>query len=287
MEGNVTDKLNAALRYISRGWHVFPLNGIVDGRCSCGRPSCDRGGKHPFKGTHGFKEASNDPAQITLWWTRRPYANMGVALEASGLQLLDVDPRNGGDATFEALPEELKAQIGRTLTAETGGGGWHYIFRCNGTNPIGKVKGGAIDVRQVGYFIAAPSSHISGKTYRWVDEAQEPTDPPESLVVEAKEAGPRPLPRDPGRGEQNDALCSLAGTLRRRGMDEGQIYGQLTEYSREWSPPAREAKIREIARWVSQKAVGTDWHHMSWPRRLAFACCAWCSTRGRRNTSWP
>jgi len=84
------------------------------------------------------------------WWTRWPRANIGLrtGLKAD-LFALDVDPRNGGEATFL----ELVAHIGdlpRTLQVHTGGGGAHRFFR----HPGWKVKsvkgklGPGVDVKE-------------------------------------------------------------------------------------------------------------------------------------------
>src|SRR5579884_1684144 len=100
------DPLEAALAYAGWGWAVFPLHAVVDGRCSCRRAACAHPAKHPVT-RHGLLEATRDPARIRLWWARWPWANIGVATgAASGLVVVDVDPRSGGAdslARLEAL----------------------------------------------------------------------------------------------------------------------------------------------------------------------------------------
>jgi Bifunctional DNA primase/polymerase, N-terminal len=63
--------LDAALSYAHRGWHVFPVHGVVEGRCSCGTLACPNAGKHP-RIRHGVHEATTDEAAIRQWWTRWP-----------------------------------------------------------------------------------------------------------------------------------------------------------------------------------------------------------------------
>jgi hypothetical protein len=40
--------LEEALRCAARGWPVFPLHSVRDGRCSCNKPDCRDTGKHPL-----------------------------------------------------------------------------------------------------------------------------------------------------------------------------------------------------------------------------------------------
>src|SRR5579863_10148090 len=71
---------------------------------------------------HGCKDATKDPAQIRAWWQRWPSGNVSIATgAASGVAVLDVDPRHGGDDTLEALQAEL-GKLPETPTVLTGGG---------------------------------------------------------------------------------------------------------------------------------------------------------------------
>jgi hypothetical protein len=147
--------LRAALAYAERfGFAVFP---------------CKPRGKTPLT-EHGFKDASKDPAQIRKWWGRWPDANIGIATGAiSGVVVLDIDPRHGGDDTLEAL-QARNGRLPETPTVLTGGGGLHSYFRHPGgvvPNSIGKI-GQGIDVRADGGYVIAPQSiHESGNRYLW------------------------------------------------------------------------------------------------------------------------
>ena len=69
--------LEEALRCAARGWPVFPLHSVRDGRCSCNKPDCRDTGKHPLT-AHGLLDATTDEDQIRDWWERRhPIANLG------------------------------------------------------------------------------------------------------------------------------------------------------------------------------------------------------------------
>ena len=70
--------LEAALAHAAAGRYVFPLWHMIDGRCACDSPRCDKiknAGKHPM--VRWGKGATRDPAQIRQWWTRWPGAGIG------------------------------------------------------------------------------------------------------------------------------------------------------------------------------------------------------------------
>jgi hypothetical protein len=104
-----------------------------------------------------------------MWWHRWPDANVGVRTGAeSGLVVLDIDPRHGGDETLEHLAAEHGPfPPGRTVA--TGGGGTHLYFRHPGhrvSNDAGRRLGDGVDIRgDGGYVLAPPSRHASGGRY--------------------------------------------------------------------------------------------------------------------------
>ncbi len=157
--------LTAALDYASRGWHVFPCHSInQQGHCTCkDGPACESPGKHPLV-PGGFKAATTDPGTIRHWWEEKwAWANVAIATgKISGLVILDVDPRNGGDA------KKLPGNLPLTPTVSTGGGGEHYYFLYPEDCEVGLHHGllPGIDVQgNGGYVLAPPSRHISGKKY--------------------------------------------------------------------------------------------------------------------------
>jgi len=158
----------AALWYAQRNWAVFPIyEPAENGRCSCGNPECSSPAKHP-RTSRGVLEATTNPARINAWWGQWPEANIAIAMgRRSGVVVLDVDPRHGGDKSLV----ELEAQCGKikTLECETGGGGRHLYFiapEAGLKNKVGLLPG--LDVRgDNGYVVAPPSTHITGGLYRW------------------------------------------------------------------------------------------------------------------------
>src|SRR5258706_2792396 len=107
-------------------WRIFPCHSIVPSAaglaCSCGK-ACNSPGKHP-RTRGGFKDASEDPAQIRRWWSKWQNANIGLAT-GSGLVVIDVDGEQGA-AEFKALVEANEA-IPENLLAQTGSR-FHLVF---------------------------------------------------------------------------------------------------------------------------------------------------------------
>jgi hypothetical protein len=169
--GTLTDY---ALRYAALGFRVLPLYGLTKGLCSCGRAGCPSPGKHPFAPfvTNGSHGATRDSGVLSRWFDGADTSrmNIGIAFD-DDVFAVDIDPRNGGDTTWEVLVEKYGA-IPDTATANTGGGGVHYLFRKpKGATVAGKL-GKGVDVRSTnGLIVVEPSIHISGQQYAWLAEA--------------------------------------------------------------------------------------------------------------------
>jgi hypothetical protein len=117
----------------------------------------------------GANEASSDEIQIKGWWSQWPTANIGIAMGDHGTIALDVDTRNNGHLTWEAILQ-ANGQLPETATQRTGNG-WHYLFVID-EKLMPKIKGKlgqGIDVKANGYIVAEPSIHHSGRRYSWDD----------------------------------------------------------------------------------------------------------------------
>ena len=114
--------LQAALEYLGRGWSVIPLHAVKNGRCTCGRPDCEKPGKHsPIKWGE-FQKRRATEEEVRSWWQKWPWANVGIVTGViSGLVVLDIDGRQGAESLEAAgVPKRP-----RTPTVKTGGGGVH------------------------------------------------------------------------------------------------------------------------------------------------------------------
>jgi Bifunctional DNA primase/polymerase, N-terminal len=99
----------------------------------------------------GYKDGCSDPAAVQELWRSYPGPLSGVPTgQTSGLDVLDIDPRNGGDKWFSDYTSLLQ----RTRVHQTRGGGLHLLFqhkaglRCS----IGGIAAG-VDVRADGGYI--------------------------------------------------------------------------------------------------------------------------------------
>lgn len=259
--------IDYALMYAERGWPVVPFyTPDEQGRCSCLNIACPSIGKHPRTG-NGVSDATTDPHVIQGWWTRWPDANIGVSTgKVSGIVALDIDPRNGGDESLDAMEAEHGA-LPDTLTAYTGGGGEHRLFRYpdypikNSSSKLGK----GLDVKgDRGMILVAPSLHLSGKRYEWKNDSPV-TKMPAWLFVEVTEPPKIPEKRKAEiatgevicEGERNATLASLAGSMRHKGMSsEAIIAALLAENIARCEPPLPELEVRNIAASISRYAAG-------------------------------
>jgi len=224
---------------------------------------------------HGFKDASKDPAQIRKWWERWPDANIGIATGAiSGVVVLDIDPRHGGDDTLETL-QAKHGKLLATPTVLTGGGGLHSYFRHPGglvPNSASKI-GQGIDLRGDGGYVIAPQSiHESGNRYLWevssrIDEIPFAELPAWILNLttgaEAESAGdstrfiPPPVFED---GTRNEYLYRTARSVHAKyGLNANEILNLLRGINlTRCKPPVDESELAEIANGAATQANRPD-----------------------------
>jgi hypothetical protein len=76
---------------------------------------------------HGWASATTDPtafADLCQQYPGAPYVGVATGA-ASGLAVIDVDPRNGGDRWLA----DVRDRLPRTRAHRTGRGGWHFVYR--------------------------------------------------------------------------------------------------------------------------------------------------------------
>jgi hypothetical protein len=143
------DTLSQALGYAARGWPVFP---------------CQPGQKIPAT-THGYRDATTDPGQITYWFTRDPRCNLATG--APGPDVLDVDKHDPAGDGFAALIRLRDAKLldGAAAYVCTPSGGLHAYF--TGTHQRnGHLSAHHLDFLATGGYVLAPPSTVGGKPYR-------------------------------------------------------------------------------------------------------------------------
>jgi hypothetical protein len=195
------DFSEGALPYAEKlGWKVILLQ---------------RGWKLPFlskeKGGNGVHDASSDPEQIRKWSRMNPSGNVGIACgDASGVFVVDVDPRNDGDKSIRALAAR-GYQFPPGPRQRSGNGGWHLLFQHEAgiTNSKGRL-GPGVDVKSTGgYILAAPSwtrksADGPGGSYHWEISPFETSVPKMPVWMKAMLCpAPRPLPEFRSSGPQD------------------------------------------------------------------------------------
>lgn len=253
--------LEQALSYAARGWAVFPVHTIKNGRCTCLSEDCRNAGKHPIP-TNGLNAATHDPEKIRAWWTKTPTANIGIATgEISGLVVLDVDPRNGGEDSMKEMVNEWGDIWLDTYTVQTGSGGYHHYYLHPGERVpnVPSFRPGLDIKADGGYIVAPPSLHASGGSYTVLEGNLAVSSMPDwmdALIAARKGTQTKAdvLPEVIVSGGRNNMLTSLAGTMRRRGEGEAVILAALQERNKTCSPPLREGELRAIVRSVMRYA---------------------------------
>lgn len=254
----ITSRLPAALARAAEGWAVHPLWGIANGRCECQRGAdCQTAGKHP-RLTEWQEKATTDPAIIRAWWAKRPHANIGGATDRkSGRNVLDIDPRHGGDVSLELLEAEY-GPLPETQESVTGSGGRHLHFAYSEplSNTAG-VLGPGLDIRSDGgNLVLAGSAHIAGRIYEYEvthGPADIPLVPMPDWLLRLLSSHSRqrirlaPAPGLIPNGTVHYTFVSWAGTMHARGMSSGAILAALLHENQTRCDPIRpEENIRKL-----------------------------------------
>lgn len=206
--------LAAALDLAHRGFASFPC----------------RADKKPAT-LHGFKDAGADPAELRRLWWRHGGPLVGLPTgERNGFDVLDIDPRHGGDDWWKAERERMP----ETRQHRTRSGGLHVLFRHSPgvRNSESKIALG-VDVRgEGGYAIWWPgfggNLEVDAPLADWPEWLLSALLPPP--------AAPRPQgapSRLPSAISNRRAAAILAASLARlRTAPEGQRHHRLRAAAR-------------------------------------------------------
>jgi hypothetical protein len=204
----------------SNGWRVFPVV---------------RNDKFPVI-EEWTNKATTDSKAINAWATKYRGCNWGIATgKASGIFVIDIDPRNGGWKTLEALGKDGKI-FPETYTVISPSRGFHFYYRYPAhmlvkSSPIlFKKWGKGIDCQSDGKFVVGPCGYVKNEDYpeggfywftpkrlaeapQWLLEVVEK--PPEPVVV--------PLPVPEGR--------AMLGDKKRQAYADGAFRNELLRLS--------------------------------------------------------
>jgi hypothetical protein len=210
--------LDIALALAARGHAVFPC-------AASKRPAIPEA-----DGGRGCLDATSDQEAVRKLFARAPNATLvGVACgPASGVDILDIDPRHGGDAweqqNLDRLPE--------TLIHGTPSGGRHYVFRHHpGVRNRQGAPAPGVDVRGAGGYAIWPPS-LGYQVLQDVELAPWPAWLLEQII--RAEPSPRPIVRADPAEISNARLDGLLRSLLTRlsHAPEGQKHETLLRIAR-------------------------------------------------------
>lgn len=227
----------AAVACVRLGWRVLPWM-LHNGR------------KVPQIRGWQLGESFTDEDTVRAWWGTNFSHSPGIVCgEQSGIWVLDVDPRNGGDKAIAALIQQYGDLPEDTFMVTTPGGGWHYYFQWS--DDVGELRKHAmsghagLDVIAEGGWVAAPGSWSDAGRYElvpgsnavraapgWLSNLAMVSNPlhaegaEDHSTIEGKNGADAWLQGEITRvgatpmGQQRQALLSFTGMLRRRGYSK-------------------------------------------------------------------
>jgi hypothetical protein len=224
----------------------------------------------------GWQEGIDTPKELEKRWdSRTDQPNYGIVLRAEDrLLLADVDVKNGapGVATFSEWIDATGLDPKPYSLQRTPSGGGHFLGRIPAgypTETLPNTGTGGVDLFRSGrQFVRAPSETPAGG-YKALRPLPPIADLPEwpvefldhlvSIGGKSKGKGPTPIEDAIPKGSRDNALTSLAGTMRHRGMTEAEIAAALVVTNQDrCSPPLPEVDVLRIARSVSSYPPGPE-----------------------------
>jgi len=134
--------LEVALELNAQGIPIFPVRNTD---------------KRPLKGSRGWKDGSRDCQRVVEMFKDRPLALIAMPTGwFSGISVLDIDPKNGGNTWLEAHRNILPL----TRTHHTRSGGRHFLFKHReGVRDSESKIAPGVDTRGTGGYIVLWSAH--------------------------------------------------------------------------------------------------------------------------------
>jgi hypothetical protein len=172
-----------ALTYARHGWPVLPL-----------APGTKIPALPRRLGGRGCLDATTDAEVVARMWDRYPLGNIGIRTgELSGLAVLDVDPRHGGEEALAALVAEHGPVPPGPVARTPSGGLHHFLGWREGLRCSAGQLGAGLDVRSDGGYVAAAPSVTDVGSYEWLVHPRTPLSPWPGWLVPTRGAPTKPL----------------------------------------------------------------------------------------------
>lgn len=257
--------VDLAIPLLGFGFSLVPVHKPTKSGCSCGRPMCTSPAKHPIPSAWQ-QVTSKQPEAIKAWWRTFKEPNCGIVTgKASGVCVLDIDPRHGGMDTLDDL-QVKNGKLPDTATVHTGSKGLHFYFKAPTSdlkNAVG-VGGAGVDFRGSNGFVVSPgSTHANGEVYDWYDgqtpDATGFAELPNWLFDLVYKPPVSPIHSNSvgntkvAEGGRNVWLTGLAGAIRNRGCGYKTILAALVEANIECcNPPLIDEEVMIIAKSIAR-----------------------------------
>lgn len=265
----MADPLTVALEYADAGYNIYPL--AVDTTV-------------PLKGSHGYKDATNDTATIRNWFNDHDY-NIGLNLASSNLLVVDIDRGHAsgtdGWKVYEKLYHDhnLAPLPTDTYIEKTKNGGLHFFFDYPKGTKVNNIqsafqKNSGIDLITTGTPIYPTSIH--GEQYKPLDGLTlKNVKPAPNWVLDQFKSKEWHYNGNNGRakkytgilldeivngapsGERNVFLTSMAGKMFSVGADPKTIYNLLLVINESFlDSPLPESEVNTVFQSMLKRESG-------------------------------
>lgn len=173
------------------------------------------------------------------------YPNSNLALYTGAIDnvlVFDFDPKNGGLETHKKIEESI-GRMPKTATSETGGGGLHYLMKCDPevkkSMKFNPADYPGLDILCNHNAVAAGSIHSSGNIYEFVEGLSLSDVPiaelPETFTKEFSKTNTKKtkaVKTEIAEGSRNTTLFKKAAAMFSAGVSEDFIMETLKEINR-------------------------------------------------------
>ena len=233
-----------ALKYAKQGYYTIPI---------------EYRKKNPVLMNWQVK-GTVDPERIEEYFPEGIQQNIGILTgEISNIFVVDIDGKEG-QLSFMSLIEKGKDLLPKTLSARTGGGGFHQFWKYDkrmSKNRVGILP--HIDIRSTGgQVVCYPSIHPNDKPYQWITVKEgggkEPAIAPEWFIKAllkgtSEKKAEINLTGDIPKGQRNDTIYRCACKFINDGFTPKMLTKTINAMNEERCvEPLSVAEIRNIVK---------------------------------------
>lgn len=224
-------------------------------------------------------DAESDDGRLLLERVVKGYVNYGIHAGASGLLIVDVDPKNGGD------PEKYFADWPPTKTVRTPSGGYHFYYRWADSR---EMSGQCRPEPGVDFIVGmsqavGPGSVVAGVSYKIIRDLPIADAPAFAIAqclaaAEPKQKGANVLNNENAAEDgRNNALTSTMGIAVNMGLADAHVEAFALAINSRLQDPLPEDEVRSTVvtsahRWVAKreddtinvKTIGADAEAIVW-----------------------